>query len=139
MGLNFQSPSFWMLVNLTISADVCRVNKCGNNFLYLILIAPLYKKSCTLLEIIVCTFHWSLHSPGVVQRWYSFSFRFPLGYVWTYCKLFVTFNMGIMFTWIKTWWYRFALLLICELSNKLASSFFNLCWFSGIIFDVVFK
>ena len=34
-----------MLVNLTIaSADVCRVNKRWNNFLYLILIALLYKK-----------------------------------------------------------------------------------------------
>ena len=32
-----------MLVNLTTaSADVCRVNKRGNNFLYLILFAPLY-------------------------------------------------------------------------------------------------
>ena len=45
MGLNFQSPSFLMLVNLTIaSADVCWGNKCGNNFLYLILIGPLYIK-----------------------------------------------------------------------------------------------
>ena len=37
------SLSFLTLVNLTItSADVCRVNKHGNNMLYLILIAPLY-------------------------------------------------------------------------------------------------
>ena len=37
------SPYSSMIVNLTIaSADVCRVNKRGNKFVYLILIAPLY-------------------------------------------------------------------------------------------------
>ena len=66
--------------------------------------STIYENPALFWKWLLCTFHWSLHSPGVVQRRYSFPFRFPLGYVWTYCKLFVTFNMGIMFTWIKTWW-----------------------------------
>ena len=75
---------------------------------------------------LLCILHWSLHSLGVVQRSCSCPFRLHLGYVWTHRKLFVSFNMGIMFTWIKTWWYRFALLLISVFSSKLASSFFIL-------------
>ena len=121
-------PSSLMLVNMTIaSADVCRVNKCENNCSCLTLIAPPYIE---ILHSFWNNFHWSLHSLGVVQLWCSFSFRPPLGYVWTHRTLFVTFNMiqYIMFAWINTQWYRFALLPICVFSTKLASSFFILIW-----------
>ena len=115
------SPSSLMLVNLTIaSADVCRVNKSGNNVCTVNRNPALFRKQ------LFCTFQWSLHSLGVVQCWCSFLFRLSLGYVSAHRKLFVTFNMRIMFTWIKTWWYRFALLFIPVFSTKLASSFFIL-------------
>ena len=115
------SRSSLMLVNLTIaSADVCRVNKSGNNVCTVNRNPALFRKQ------LFCTFQWSLHSLGVVQCWCSFLFRLSLGYVSTHRKLFVTFNMRIMFTWIKTWWYRFALLIIPVFSTKLASSFFIL-------------
>ena len=80
-----------------------------------------YRNAVLFSKELFCTFHWSLHSLGAVQRWSSFPFRLSLGYVWTHCKLFVIFNMNITFTWIKPWWYRFALLLICTLSTNLMS------------------
>ena len=115
------SRSSLMLVNLTIaSADVCRVNKSGNN------VCTVYRNPALFRKQLFCVFQWSLHSLCVVQCWCSFPFRLSLGYVSTHRKLFVTFNMRIMFTWIKTWWYRFALLFIPVFSTKLASSFFIL-------------
>ena len=83
-------------------------------FLYLILIVTLHIKTvhsfgnnCFAPSTDLCTL-LVLFSVAV-QRCCSLPFRFPLDCVWTHCKLFVTFNMGIAFTWIKTRWYRFAL------------------------------
>ena len=141
------SPSFLMLVNLTIaSSDVCRVNKRGN---YLILIAPLYIE-ITLFEIIV------LHLPLIFAlTWCCSTFMFlplqlSLGYVWTHRKLFITSNIGIMFTWIK----HGSMNLLCcscayshilvfsdsyspswHLASSLWFKIWNLCWLIGIIFD----
>ena len=58
---------------------------------------------------------WSLHSLGDVQRWCSFPFRLSPDYVWTHRKLFVTSNMRIMFTWIKSWWQICSVIQMCIL------------------------
>ena len=84
----------------------------------------IYGNPALLWNKLFCTFPWSLDYLGVVQPWCSFPFRLCVGYVWPHCNPFVTFNMRIMFTWIKRRSYRFALLFKCVFSTKLASSFF---------------
>ena len=90
--------------------------------------STIYRNPALFWKELFCAFHWSLHSLGFVQRWCSFLFRLSPGFFWTHRKLFVTFNMRIMFTWIKTWWYRFLRQFICVFSTQLPSTFFIFIW-----------
>ena len=129
MGSNFQHvPIFLDVTECDNSISWClQVQQTSERFLVFNCdCSTIYRNPALFSKKLFCTFHWSLHSLGVVQHWCSFPFRLPLGYVWAHRKLFVTFNMHIMFTWIKTKQCRFALLSICIFFIKLASSFFNM-------------